>query len=939
MQLKKLIIHNIASIEDAVIDFADSALGKAPIFLICGETGAGKTTILDAICLALYGETPRMTSVSKEDIEFIDSTDNKTDRYYSNDNSQLLHRGAGEGYCELLFTGNDDKDYRAIWEVHRAHNKAYKRLLRPTRMLTALDGSFSENRLSEIKNKIVDLTGLEYDQFCRTVMLAQGEFTKFLKSNKSEKSEILEKLTGTEIYSRLGIKIAEHYNGIKTRWQSLKEEINKEKLLEENDLINLEKRKDEIRETVIALSAQRKLTEEKISWLTAALKNKETKEKIEKDIALLESSINNESFIKDRQLVSDFESSAEGRINLDNLKKNESDIKQKQEQLPGLKFEVSQAEKIEASALEKKNELDKSVALQEEKLEKIDIDVLTSRYQELVARDTLLSELMTQVEKQRGEENAVALLDSQDKDLKARKAENLKKSESLKAPVADAERDLKEWSEKLNSAEISVSDMVKDIRCRLKKGDCCPVCGKIIDEDISDEYFESLLAPIREAKGKAEVAYVNLKSNEEAALKLVASDDKAILLLEGQIKIANERLSVTKEVTENIKIKAGLKEIENNEVTSTCEKERKVLQETLEVIREKQKLATEIQKELKSIRIKLKTVSEEAEEAKNNVNKLKLLLKETGAELKTLEAAKDRLWENLRVFFVNNPLVTMPRLTQLSNCKPAEIQALKARIEFTIDQLKNEKGKLEAIVAEIDNQAATRPVFEETDSKESLEKLRDDIDMQIKALSEEAGGIAEALDNDSKRRKEISLKRNKLEEIRNDMEKWEGLYNRLGDLKGIKFRSIAQSFILRSLLDNANIYMKSFNDRYTLTCNAGTLTIMVKDDYKPSSEPQPASILSGGESFMASLSLALALSNLRSGGMEVDILFIDEGFGTLSSDYLNNVMDTLEKLHQIGGRKVGLISHVAEMKERIPVQIQVRRESPALSRVEIVEIN
>lgn len=939
MQLKKLIIHNIASIEDAVIDFADSALGKAPIFLICGETGAGKTTILDAICLALYGETPRMTSVSKEDIEFNDSTDSRVERYYSNDNSQLLHRGAGEGYCELIFTGNDDKDYKAIWEVHRAHNKAYKRLLRPTRLLTAIDGSFSDNRLTEIKTKIVELTGLEYDQFCRTVMLAQGEFTKFLKSNKSEKSEILEKLTGTEVYSRLGIKIAEHYNSIKSRWQSLKEEINKEKLLEEDDLKNLEKRKEEVRETVIALSAKRKLTEEKISWLTASLKNKETKEKIEKDIALLESSINSESFVKDQQLVRDFESSAEGRINLDNLKKNESDIKKKQELLPGLKFEVSQAEKIQASALEKRVELEKKVSFLEERLEKLEADSLSSRYQELVVRDTLLSELMTQVEKQRGEENTVALLDSQDKDLKTRQTENLKKSESLKAPVADAERDLKEWTEKLNSAEISVSDMVKDIRCRLKKGDSCPVCGNIIDKDISDVYFESLLTPIREAKGKAEVAYVNLKSNEEAALKLVASDNKAILVLEGKIKIAKERLSITKEATEQIKIKAGLKEIENNELISTCEKERKVLREALDVIREKQKLVAEVQKELKSIRIQLKSVSEEAEEAKNNVIKLKLLLKESGAELKTLEAAKDRLWENLRVFFVNNPLVTMLRLTQLSNCKQSEIRDLKARIEFTIDQLKNEKGKLAAIVAEIDNQASTRPIFEETDTKESLEKYREEVDNQIKVLSEEAGGIAEALENDSKRRKEVSLKKNKLEEIRNDMEKWEGLYNRLGDLKGIKFRSIAQSFILRSLLDNANIYMKSFNDRYTLTCNAGTLTIMVKDDYKPSSEPQPASILSGGESFMASLSLALALSNLRSGGMEVDILFIDEGFGTLSSEYLNNVMDTLEKLHQIGGRKVGLISHVAEMKERIPVQIQVHRESPALSRVEIVEMN
>ena len=71
--------------------------------------------------------------------------------------------------------------------------------------------------------------------------------------------------------------------------------------------------------------------------------------------------------------------------------------------------------------------------------------------------------------------------------------------------------------------------------------------------------------------------------------------------------------------------------------------------------------------------------------------------------------------------------------------------------------------------------------------------------------------------------------------------------------------------------------------------------------------------------------------------MTADILFIDEGFGTLSGEYLGNVMDTLERLHQMGGRKVGLISHVTDMKERIPVQIRVSRESPALSRIEVVE--
>ena len=99
---------------------------------------------------------------------------------------------------------------------------------------------------------------------------------------------------------------------------------------------------------------------------------------------------------------------------------------------------------------------------------------------------------------------------------------------------------------------------------------------------------------------------------------------------------------------------------------------------------------------------------------------------------------------------------------------------------------------------------------------------------------------------------------------------------------------------------------------------------------------RPACTLSGGESFLVSLSLALGLSSLSRQSLSVDTLFIDEGFGTLSSDYLNTVMDTLEKLHQMGGKKVGIISHVEGLKERIKTQIQVRRIDSSRSEIEVV---
>ena len=120
-----------------------------------------------------------------------------------------------------------------------------------------------------------------------------------------------------------------------------------------------------------------------------------------------------------------------------------------------------------------------------------------------------------------------------------------------------------------------------------------------------------------------------------------------------------------------------------------------------------------------------------------------------------------------------------------------------------------------------------------------------------------------------------------------------------------------------------------------MECPPGGLTILLRDEYQGGVK-RPTSTISGGESFLVSLALALGLSSLNRKSLSVDVLFIDEGFGTLDSDYLNTVMESLERLHQIGGKKVGIISHVEALRERIATQIHVERVNHTLSRVEVV---
>ncbi|MBR3087822.1 MAG: AAA family ATPase [Prevotella sp.] len=210
MKFNRLHIHNIASIEDAVIDFEHGVLANEPLFLITGPTGSGKSTILDAICLALYGETPRMVKTeSKVRISDHYNASKKSDKervvgvneISVNHKGQLLRRGTGEGWSDLYFEASDGECYRARWYVSRAYLKADGQLKNPKNSIENL----RTHKVIEKNTKeyILGVVGLSFEEFCRTTMLAQGEFTRFIQSTSKEKSEILERLTGTELYSEI----------------------------------------------------------------------------------------------------------------------------------------------------------------------------------------------------------------------------------------------------------------------------------------------------------------------------------------------------------------------------------------------------------------------------------------------------------------------------------------------------------------------------------------------------------------------------------------------------------------------------------------------------------------------------------------------------------------------------------------------------------------
>ena len=276
-------------------------------------------------------------------------------------------------------------------------------------------------------------------------------------------------------------------------------------------------------------------------------------------------------------------------------------------------------------------------------------------------------------------------------------------------------------------------------------------------------------------------------------------------------------------------------------------------------------------------------------------------------------------------------------LEEIAAAEP-RLEDLRKLVKETDEALRSASDAVKAAVEQKEKAFKVLGVEKEEDAplKEDMEKEKDRLSEINDTLVGKLGSIQEKLDQDSENvehLKEAEAVKSAAEKIH---AKWKLLNDHFG---GTRFRTLVQTYILRPLLNNANIYLNRITDRYELTCSEENeqLSIFVKDKDNRN-QIRTATVLSGGERFMISLALSLALSSLNRPDLNVNILFIDEGFGTLDKNSLESVMYTLEKLQEIAGenkRRVGIISHREELDERIPVQIHVKKKGEGRSIVEI----
>ena len=237
---------NLASLEgEFEVDFRKEPLRSAGLFAITGSTGAGKTTILDAMCIALYGRTPRLDNIKNSTaIEVHGSKSISED-----DTKTILRRGTCDGYAEVDFKAVDGNEYRVRWSVSRTNKNPNGNFRTVSYDLTNITTDEHQAlQANKHKEVIQQLVGLTFEQFTRAVLLAQGNFAAFLKADENEKALILQTLTGTEIYSRISELIYKKSEEARKNLELIEEKKLGIAIMTSEEIASLNERKKELLE-------------------------------------------------------------------------------------------------------------------------------------------------------------------------------------------------------------------------------------------------------------------------------------------------------------------------------------------------------------------------------------------------------------------------------------------------------------------------------------------------------------------------------------------------------------------------------------------------------------------------------------------------------------------------------------------------------------------
>ena len=959
MKIQKLTIHNIASIEDAVIDFEASPLVDSEVFLITGKTGAGKSTILDAICLALFADTPRLDGTKMEG-----DTKDGDNSVKIDDPRQLMRRNTGEAFVSLTFTGSNGIHYKATWSVARSYKKPSGNLRPKEWEWENLDAKKSLKKDTEIKAEIKNAIGLEFDQFCRTTVLAQGEFTRFLNSDDKEKAKILEKITGVDIYSKIGAKVYAVTVQKEGDWKTAQKLVDGSHNPSDEDLA---RKQNEIKGLDAQYEACKQLYDKdkaKQQWIKTDNENSKSLVLATERYGSAVTAVESEEFKTNETLVRQWNETIEARGWLAAKKAAEVDVSRQKNEFKALGREFTDvlggfafAEQERKDKDSERNKLPE-VKPQEEALTKQQLDELRKQRDDAkeeiqnIATANLYIELYIKAKERKAQTEK--MLNDTHAEIETKRKEVAK----LEPLLHDAKVIMEDRKEMLDKQSDTIDKFAQTLRQKLKIGDVCPVCRQEIKSELPhEEELAQFVNGLRVAFTEAESAYTELLNKKNKLDAEIQATTKSYQTAKATFNKDNSVAETSQKVIVSCKA-CGFETIKRDTpqaLEALKTKTEAILHECETKIKDLEKKVSNYQELIRrrqALDLQLAEMTNKCQTAKDAIEEILRLMPDWKSlsspavrgmpdlpkkandarskiftALSKLQQAEETITLNnqqIDDFLSSHTEISMERLIALNAYTAQSISGLNASLDKVRNEVLAAKTLKEEAVRKQEEHRHAKPELNEEDTLEILDARITAHEKTLKDIAIQKGSLDQELKRAEEDQKQHAKFNADAEMKKADYQKWSRMNQYIGDATGSKFRKIAQSYILSSLIRSANSYMSTLTDRYTLYVTPGTFVISIEDAYQGFTR-RAASTISGGESFLVSLSLALALSDIGQ-QLAVDTLFIDEGFGTLSGEPLQNAVNTLRSLHTKAGRHVGIISHVEELKERIPVQIQVNQE-------------